>query len=102
MQETDSSKKLHEQIAHAQNNKTSLRITAGNSKSFYGRKVDGEEISITDHNGIIEYRASELVITARSGTKMSEIENALAEQNQMFAFEPPCHNENSTLGGIIA
>lgn len=73
MQETDSGKKLHEQIAHAQNNKTSLRITGGNSKSFYGRKVDGEEISITDHNGIIEYRASELVITARSGTGCDEI-----------------------------
>ena len=90
------------QIAEAHNKATPLKISAGNSKAFYGRKIEGDELSIKDHSGIIDYHASELVITARSGTKISEIENALAENKQMFAFEPPHHNEHSTLGGIIA
>jgi glycolate oxidase FAD binding subunit len=102
MLEQDSSEKLHTLVTQACKDRTPLRITAGDSKSFYGRSVDGKEISITDHNGIIEYRASELVLTARSGTKLSEIEAALAENKQMLAFEPPVHNPTSTLGGSIA
>ena len=93
---------LCEQVANAYNTASPLKISAGNSKDFYGRKVDGTVLSLSEHSGIINYHASELVITARSGTKISEIEKALAEHNQMFAFEPPSHNENSTLGGIIA
>ena len=89
-------------MTQAYNNKSALHIIAGNSKAFYGRKVDGEEISVAEHSGIIEYRASELVLTARSGTKISEIEKALAENNQMLAYEPPAHNPASTLGGSIA
>ena len=93
---------LCEQVTEAHDKTSPLKITAGNSKDFYGRKVEGSELSLKDHSGIIDYHASELVITARSGTKLSDIENVLAENNQMFAFEPPCHNDNSTLGGTIA
>ena len=93
---------LCEQVTQAHDKASPLKITAGNSKDFYGRKVEGTELSLKDHSGIIDYHASELVITARSGTKLSDIENTLSENNQMFAFEPPCHNDNSTLGGIIA
>jgi glycolate oxidase FAD binding subunit len=102
MQANDSTIKLCEQLAQAWSNKKPVRIVAGNSKSFYGRSVDGDEISVADHTGILEYHASELVLTARSGTKLSDIENALAENNQMLAFEPPMHTLASTLGGSIA
>jgi glycolate oxidase FAD binding subunit len=98
----DLSQNLCEQVAAAHVDKTPLRITGGDSKAFYGRDVEGEEISVADHTGIIEYRASELVLIARSGTKLSEIENTLAENNQMLAFEPPIHSPTSTLGGSIA
>ena len=100
--DNDLTQKIREQIAEAHDSATPLKICAGNSKAFYGRKIEGEELSFKEHTGIIDYHASELVITARSGTKISEIENSLAEHKQMFAFEPPHHNENSTLGGIIA
>lgn len=98
----DISDKLIAQVKAAFESKTVLRISAGNSKSFYGRSVDGDELSVADHTGITEYRASELVLTARSGTKLTEIEEALAENNQMLAFEPPIHHPTSTLGGSIA
>ena len=100
--DNDLTKELCEQVSEAHDKASPLKISAGNSKAFYGRKVEATELSLKDHSGIIDYHASELVITARSGTKLSDIESALAENNQMFAFEPPCHNEISTLGGIIA
>lgn len=89
-------------VVEAHATSTSLKISAGNSKTFYGRHIEGQELSLAGHSGIIDYHASELVITARSGTKIAAIEAALAENNQMLAFEPPCHNANSTLGGAIA
>jgi len=98
----DLTEDLCARVGHAFNARQPLRITAGNSKAFYGRKVEGDEISVAGHTGIIEYRASELVLTARSGTRLSEIEDALAENRQMLAFAPPLHGPHSTLGGSIA
>ena len=54
------------------------------------------------HRGIVEYDPRELVLTARSGTTLQEIEAALAEANQMLAFEPPHFGDSATLGGTIA
>ena len=59
--------------------------------------------------GITDYDPDELVLTARAGTPLTEIEAALGERQQMLAFEPfdhaPLFGElpgGATLGGIIA
>ena len=52
-------------------------------------------------SGIVEYEPTELVITARGGTPLAEIEAALREQGQMLAFEPPRFGSGATLGGAI-
>ena len=52
--------------------------------------------------GIVDYEPSELVVTARSGTPLSEIEASLAEHGQFLAFEPPAFGGDATLGGVIA
>ena len=98
----DKTRSLAEQVKQACDTNTSLRISAGNSKGFYGNKVDGEVLDISQHTGIIEYQPSELVITVRSGTLLSDLEAELKSNNQMLAFEPPEHSENTTIGGIIA
>lgn len=100
--DNDLSKDIQAKVKGAYENKKPLCITAGGSKSFYGNEVTGTELNVTEHSGITEYHPSELVLTARCGTKLSEIENALRENNQMLAFEPPMHSENSTFGGCIA
>ena len=99
---SDLSSELQDRVSSANSTKAPLNITAGGSKAFYGRDVDGEELDVSGHAGIIDYRASELVITARSGTKLSDIETALADENQQLAFEPPRHSTASTIGGTIA
>ena len=98
----DVSNILHEQVKTALNSKAPLCINAGNSKAFYGNKVDAQEINIAEHTGIIEYQPSELIITVRSGTLLSELEAELKANKQILAFEPPQHSANSTIGGAIA
>ena len=100
--DNDKTEQLREQIVNAYHAKTPLVISAGNSKSFYGRPVEGEAILLDEHRGILTYQPSELVITARSGTRLVELEAALDQHNQQLAFEPPLHTEHATLGGAIA
>ena len=69
--------------------KTPLRIRGGGSKDFYGKPLQGEILDTRAYRGIVDYEPTELVITARAGTPLAEIEAALREQGQMLAFEPP-------------
>lgn len=98
----DISQALQEQIQAAYAAGSALRIEGGNSKAFYGRQVDGETLNVREHQGVINYAPTELVITARAGTRLSDIEQTLAEHNQMLAFEPPHYGEHASLGGTIA
>ncbi|HQT26742.1 MAG TPA: glycolate oxidase subunit GlcE [Burkholderiales bacterium] len=79
-----------------------LSIRGGGSKSFIGRPVEGEILEIGSYSGINDYDPRELVLTARAGTPLAEIENVLFEEGQMLAFEPPCFGPGATLGGTIA
>ena len=68
----------------------------------YGRQVDGETLSVAGHRGIVSYDPSELVVVARSGTPLAEIEVRLAACGQQLAFEPPRLGRASTIGGVVA
>jgi len=79
-----------------------LRIVGGGTKDFYGRELVGERFETLEHRGITDYDPTELVVTARCGTPLVEVEHALARERQMLAFEPPHFGEAATLGGCIA
>lgn len=79
-----------------------LRIVGGGSKDFYGQELAGTVFSTAEYSGIKDYDPTELVITARCGTRLDEIERALAERQQMLAFEPPHFGADATLGGCVA
>jgi len=98
----DITQKLQQQIAQAFSSNSPLRICGGGSKDFYGRKIQGDNINVAEHCGIISYEPTELVITARAGTLLSDIENSLSEKGQMLGFEPPHFSDTATLGGTIA
>jgi len=89
-------------IQAAAASKTPLRIQGGNTKHWYGQTPQGELLDTRDYTGIIDYDPSELVITARCGTLLSELQNTLAAQQQMLAFEPPGFGPAATIGGVIA
>ncbi len=89
-------------IRHAEATKTPLRLSGGGSKDFYGGPLCGEMLDTRPYAGIVSYDATELVVTARCGTPLQQIEAALAAQGQMLAFEPPHFGAGATLGGAIA
>jgi glycolate oxidase FAD binding subunit len=82
--------------------RSGLCIRGNGSKDWYGQAVQGEPLDCRPYAGIIDYEPTELVITARCGTPLAEIEAALAQQRQMLAFEPPHFGPQATLGGMIA
>ena len=98
----DISSALQSQILQAVENKTALKIQAGNSKDFYGRQIEAPVLDVSGNQGIINYEPTELVITARAGTRIDDIEAALNEHNQRMVFEPPKYADSATLGGTIA
>ncbi len=88
-------------LAAAHASHTPLRIRGAGSKDFYGGMLSGEVLDVGTHRGIVAYEPTELYLTARCGTPLSEIEAVLAEKGQMLAFEPP-HFSGATLGGCVA
>ena len=81
---------------------TPLRLRGGGSKDWYGQQLAGEVLDTRAYTGIIDYEPTELVITARCGTPLADIEAALAARNQMLAFEPPHFGPGATVGGTLA
>jgi len=98
----DQSNHIQQQLSNAFAEKSPLKIVAGNSKAFYGNSVNAETLSLASHSGITEYHPSELVVTVRSGTLLSELEAELKKHKQMLAFEPPRHSDHTTIGGVVA
>ena len=98
----DHTQALQAQVKDALAQKQSLRIEGGGSKAFYGHAIEGIPLSTRAHSGIINYEPTELILTARGGTPLAEIEATLAAQNQMLPFEPPHFADSATLGGTIA
>ncbi len=97
----DLTAELWEQVKVAIAKRQPLCIVGGGSKDFYGRQPQGERLSVAGHRGVIEYSPEELVITARAGTPLTELEQVLAAQGQMLPFEPP-HFGPATIGGAVA
>lgn len=99
---TDNSELLQKTVVDAYYEQRRLKIVGGNTKAFYGRKTDDQVLNTAEHTGVINYEATELVITARTGTLLSEIEATLHKHDQMLPFEPPHFGQTATLGGTIA
>lgn len=98
----DQTTELLERLRVAAAAHTPIQIQGSGSKAFLGRAPAGEPFSVGGHCGILNYQPKELVVTARSGTTLEEIEGTLAKEGQMLAFEPPYFGPGATLGASIA
>lgn len=79
-----------------------LCIRGGGSKDFYGGAPQGEVLATTGYRGIVSYEPTELVVTAKAGTPLLELEAALKEKGQCLPFEPPHFGDQATVGGMVA
>ena len=93
---------LRESIVAAAENRKPLEIHGGRTKHFLGNEPRGEPLDVRGYAGIVSYEPTELVVTARCGTPLEELEATLAEKGQMLAFEPPRFGAGATVGGTVA
>lgn len=93
---------LQERIREAAARGTPLRLRGGGSKDFYGNEPRGELLDTRAFTGIVTYEPTELVITARGGTALSQLEKVLEENRQCLPFEPPHFGPQATVGGCVA
>jgi glycolate oxidase FAD binding subunit len=91
-----------ERIRKASARGTALRLRGGGSKDFYGNALRGEILDTRAYAGIAVYEPTELVITARCGTLLSELERTLEANGQCLPFEPPHFAPAATVGGCVA
>jgi len=86
-----------------------LLIEGGKTRGIAQGRVEAENvISTSKLSGITLYEPGALTIVAKAGTKLSDVEKALAKENQQLPFEPMDHcmllgtNGHSTIGGVAA
>jgi glycolate dehydrogenase FAD-binding subunit len=94
--------RLIDQVDRARAQRAPLEIRGGGTKRFYGEAPVGTPLDVTELSGISSYEPTELVVTARAGTRLEELEAALQEQGQCLPFEPPRFAPGSTVGGMVA
>ena len=98
-----------EAIRTAESRCTPLHI-AREAQGFYGNSIttppgDGASECIFHPPllpGLVDYEPTELVVTARSGTGLADLEAVLRDHGQMLPFEPPHFGLGATLGGCVA
>ena len=87
-----------------------LELVSGGSKRGLGHPCEAAaRLDLSGLAGITLYEPEELVLTARPGTPLSEIDARLAQHGQALAFEPPDlgpvlggSEGRATLGGCMA
>ena len=86
-----------------------LEVLGRGTKRGLGRPSQAETVlDMSGFKGISLYEPEELVLEAGSGTALSDIERALAKNEQQLAFEPPDYSKmlgtrhSGTLGGLMA
>jgi len=87
-----------------------FEIVGHGSKRGIGRATQTDlTLDLSGHAGIILYEPDELILSAKAGTPVAEIEKALAANNQELTFEPmdcgPLFGGEAgrgTLGGVIS
>ena len=96
-------------VADAAAHKTPLAIVGGGTRSCLGRPMQtAATLSTARLTGVTLYEPAELVLSARAGTPLAEIEALLAKNNQRLAFEPPDYRPlygttgEPTIGAIAA
>ncbi|MEY4979236.1 MAG: glycolate oxidase subunit GlcE [Pseudomonadota bacterium] len=94
---------LIDQVRAAASDRQPLRIVGADTKAFYGQPNTGTgaTVSTAAWTGIVSYEPTELVVTAKAGTPLAELEAALAERGQYLPFEPPRFVSRVATGGTV-
>jgi glycolate oxidase FAD binding subunit len=103
-------KAVEEAVQWALSEGKTLEIVGAGSKRAIGRPTQTDAtIALTALTGITLYEPEELVLSARAGTPVAEIEAAMEARGQQLAFEPADYGPilggssgSATIGGVLA
>lgn len=103
-------KEVEEAVRWALANEKPIEITGQGTKRAIGRPSQTDlTLDLSGLSGVTLYEPAELVLSARAGTPLAEIETLLEKNNQELAFEPMDYGpllggeaNGGTLGGVIA
>jgi glycolate oxidase FAD binding subunit len=86
-----------------------LAIVGGGSRGGLGRPARADAALGTEAlSGVVFYEPAEMVIAAKTGTTLAEVEPLIAQRGQMLPFEPMDHRGlyggagEPTIGGLVA
>ena len=97
-------------VAEASATRTSLAVLGSGTKSLVGRPIEvAAHLSTRALSGVTLYEPSEMVMSARAGTLLSDIEIMLSQRRQILPFEPTdlapmlgLAAGQQTIGGVFA
>jgi glycolate oxidase FAD binding subunit len=103
-------KEVEQAVAWAVGEKNSLEIIGQGSKRGLGRPAQTDAtLDLSGLTGVTLYEPEELVLSAKAGTPIAEIEELVASRGQTLAFEPMDLSAllggtpgAGTLGGVLA
>jgi glycolate oxidase FAD binding subunit len=102
-------KQVEEAIAWALAQGKTLEVVGAGTKRAIGRAAQWDAtLDLSALSGITLYEPEELVLSARAGTPLSQINALVAEKSQQLAFEPMDYGPllggegGGTIGGAIA
>ncbi|MEE9335801.1 MAG: glycolate oxidase subunit GlcE [Granulosicoccaceae bacterium] len=101
MNTNDDTAALQQAVQQACDTSSAINIQGGGSKSFLGKGGAVSTVSTLNHTGIVNYEPTELVVSVRAGTLLSDLTKELAANGQLLPFEPPQH-DGATIGGVLA
>ncbi len=105
-----SERELQRLIADAARAEMPVEVLGSGTKRAVGRPTNsGLTITTASLSGVTLYEPTELVMGARAGTPLADIEQRLADKGQMLAFEPidlgpvlGAPAKNGTIGAVFA
>ena len=103
-------KEVEEAVRWALDGDKPLEIVGGGSKRAVGRPSQTDlTLDLSSLSGVTLYEPEELVLSARAGTPIAEIETLVESKGQMLAFEPMDYGPalggpagQGTIGGVLA
>ena len=103
-------KEVEQAVAWALGEEKPLEIVGQGSKRAIGRPSQTDlTLDLSGLAGVTLYEPAELILSARAGTPLAEIEKLLADNNQQLDFEPIDYGPllgqpvgQGTIGGVIA
>ncbi|MES1038804.1 FAD-binding oxidoreductase [Peribacillus simplex] len=80
-----------------------ITVVGGGTKRGFGGLIETADIllSLSKYKGIVKHTVGDMTLTVKAGTSFKELQEYLAQHNQMVSLDP-VWPEDATIGGIIA